>query len=215
MCFGCGSVLNKSELAVCQTCKAEMPRTNFIDKSDNKVAELFWGLVHFSYASALFYFQKDARLQRLMHALKYHGQHEIGVILGNLAGKEILNSTWSELDYIIPIPLHPNKFKKRGYNQSEKIGEGISQRLMKPMLTDLLLRSVNTDTQTKKNKSERRENMQNVFELSEHEKYRGKHFLLVDDVLTTGATMESAANVLLQIPDAKVSIYALALAGQF
>ena len=214
MCVGCGNALNKSEKLVCQTCLNEIPRTNFIDNSDNKISEIFWGLVNFTHASSLYYFHKDTRLQNLIHHLKYKGRHEIGFILGKEAGKEIANSSWLKIDYIIPIPLHPIKQKVRGYNQSEKIGEGLSNQLGVEQKTDLLVRKINTSTQTKKSKQERRENMREVFELNNPEQFKNMHFLIIDDVLTTGATLESAANALLQIPNAKISIYTLAFASQ-
>ncbi len=212
VCYACGNTLYEDEKDVCNVCMHEMPKTHFWPKQENKAAELFYGLIRFEYIAAHYYFNKETRIQNLMHKLKYRNRPEIGFKLGREIGKTIQEHTPNQIDFIIPVPLHQKKFKKRGYNQSDYIADGISSTSQIPTVKALLLRSIETSTQTKKSKMERRENMKNVFELNPYEAYKNAHFLLTDDVLTTGATLESAAAKLLEIPGAKVSVYTLAIA---
>jgi len=212
VCYACGNALYEDEKDVCNVCLHEMPKTNFWPKKENKASELFYGLIQFEYIAAHYYFNKETRIQNLMHKLKYKDRPQIGYKLGKELGKTIQKHTPNQIDYIIPVPLHEKKFKKRGYNQSDFIADGISTTSQIPVLKTLLIRSIETSTQTKKSKMERRENMKNVFELNAFDAYENAHFLLTDDVLTTGATLESAAAKLLEIPGAKVSVYTLAIA---
>jgi ComF family protein len=214
-CLACSSRLEPFEHLVCSSCQKALPKTDFLAEQENPVSELFYGRVYLHKAASLYYFHKSSTLQQLLHVLKYQVKPELGILLGKMAGKELLNyPDWLNFDYLIPIPLHPDKQKLRGYNQSEEIATGMSSKILIPVCNDLIFRNVFTETQTRKNKQERWENMQDVFSVAEDkEKFTTKHFLLIDDVLTTGATLESAANTLLQIPEAKVSVFTLALAS--
>ncbi len=213
-CEACGQNLLENEKILCTRCIFDIPKTHFHKQKDNLAAELFIGNVPITYATAYFYYIEGSRFRHLIHSLKYGGKPQIGTELGKMFGSALKGSFFESVDYLLPVPLHPDKKKIRGYNQSEKIAEGISQTLHKPYYTDIIERKVFTDTQTKKNTGERRENMKNVFALLPHREIEGKHLLLVDDVLTTGATLSSCAAELLKAKNVKVSIATLAIAGE-
>jgi ComF family protein len=158
------------------------------------------------------YFQKGGHAQKLLHKLKYKGQKEIGYELGKMIGYDLLNSPFVESDVIIPVPLHKSKFRKRGYNQSEYIAKGIAEIMGNPVDTDSLYRAIANPTQTKRHRYERWINVEGIFVLNNPERIANKHILLVDDVITTGATLEACTNALLQAENVQVSIVALAKA---
>ncbi len=155
-------------------------------------------------------------VQRLIHQLKYKGNYEIGVFLGKLCGSKLKDSEYfNTADVIIPVPLHWKKVKKRGYNQSEMFAKGLSKIMGAELNTTVLSRKVHTETQTRKSRQERWKNVSDVFELSAPGQLTGKHILLVDDVITTGATLEASATRLCSIPDVKISIATIATAGKY
>ena len=213
LCFICGETLLKSESHICLSCLNNIPRTNYHLLNDNPVEKRFWGKAPIFRGTSFFFFQKGSPFQKLLHELKYKGNKEIGEILGRYAAAELLNSPdFCSIDIIIPIPLHPKRFAQRGYNQSEWIGKGLSAVLDKPQDTNTLKRVKQTTTQTKKSVFERFENTEGIFELSGAKELEGKHLLLIDDVLTTGSTLNAAINTLLNIPNVKISIFTLAIA---
>jgi ComF family protein len=213
LCFICGETLLKSESHICLSCLNNIPRTNYHLLTDNPVEKRFWGKAPIYRGTSFFFFQKGSPFQKLLHELKYKGNKEIGEILGRYAAAELLNSPdFCSIDIIIPIPLHPKRFAQRGYNQSEWIGKGLSAVLDKPQDTNTLKRVKQTTTQTKKSVFERFENTEGIFELSGAKELEGKHLLLIDDVLTTGSTLNAAINTLLNIPNVKISIFTLAIA---
>jgi ComF family protein len=213
LCFICGETLLKSESHICLSCLNNIPRTNYHLLTDNPVEKRFWGKAPIFRGTSFFFFQKGSPFQKLLHELKYKGNKEIGEILGRYAAAELLNSPdFCSIDIIIPIPLHPKRFAQRGYNQSEWIGKGLSAVLDKPQDTNTLKRLKQTTTQTKKSVFERFENTEGIFELSGAKELEGKHLLLIDDVLTTGSTLNAAINTLLNIPNVKISIFTLAIA---
>jgi len=213
LCFICGETLLKSESHICLSCLNNIPRTNYHLLTDNPVEKRFWGKAPIFRGTSFFFFQKGSPFQKLLHELKYKGNKEIGEILGRYAAAELLNSPdFCSIDIIIPIPLHPKRFAQRGYNQSEWIGKGLSAVLDKPQDTNTLKRVKQTTTQTKKSVFERFENTEGIFELSGAKELEGKHLLLIDDVLTTGSTLNAAINTLLNIPNVKISIFTLAIA---
>lgn len=213
LCFICGETLLKSESHICLSCLNNIPRTNYHLLTDNPVEKRFWGKAPIFRGTSFFFFQKGSPFQKLLHELKYKGNKEIGEILGRYAAAELLNSPdFCSIDIIIPIPLHPKRFAQRGYNQSEWIGKGLSAVLDKPQDTNTLKRVKQTTTQTKKSVFERFENTEGIFELSGAKELEGKHLLLIDDVLTTGSTLNAAINTLLNIPNVKISIFTLAVA---
>jgi len=213
LCIVCGENLLKHEYHICITCLHGIPKTNFHLIADNPIEKRFWGKVPVSCSTAFFHFQKGSPFQKLLHSLKYKGNKEIGQILGKYAAIDLLDSVnFASIDIIIPVPLHPKKYKKRGYNQSEWIGIGLSEILQKPQDTSTLIRVRENSTQTKKTVFERYENTEGVFELTDTSILSGKHILLVDDVLTTGSTLEACIQALLKTEGIKVSVFTLAVA---
>lgn len=212
-CFACGEQLLQHEHEICTSCLYDLPRTNFHQQFDNPVARLFWGRTRFESACAFFYFHKGGKVQKLIHQLKYKGQKEIGFELGRQFGYELINSPlFADIDVIIPVPLHPEKEALRGYNQSKFIADGISSVLQKPVDDQSLVRTIKNSTQTKKSRYERWENVDKIFTIRKDNMLKNKHILLVDDVVTTGSTLEACANKVLEINGAKISMATLAVA---
>lgn len=213
LCAGCGEPLVHGEEEICIRCLADLPRTGFARFADNKVAQVFWGRIPLEHAVSLCYFEKGSRLQKMFHRMKYRREPEVGRVLGRELGIELFSSSMFEtLDAVIPVPLHPKKQKKRGYNQSEYIANGISEVMNIPVITDALIRNVHTSSQTRKSRYNRWENVKDIFNVTKKEKLRNLHLLVVDDVVTTGATLEACCAPLLKIPGVKVSIATLACA---
>ena len=212
ICPGCKKSLVKGEGCICSNCLYGLPRTHFWHNSENVVAQIFWGRVYIENAASFLFFQKGGRLQEIIHSLKYNKQEQIGIELGKLFGKELLQTAFAETHVIIPVPLHISRQRKRGYNQSEKIGLGISEVTGIPMEADAMVRLYSNESQTHKSRFNRWENVQYLFKVANPSKLIGKHVLLVDDVLTTGATIEACASELLKIQDTRVSVVALAYA---
>jgi ComF family protein len=212
LCITCGKRLVTMEKFMCLDCLDDLPKTAFHNDSGNKIAQLFWGRVTVENATSWLFFRKGSRYQRLVHHLKYKGMKEIGEEMGKLFGFDLRESPFREADLILPVPLHPRKLKQRGYNQSEWIARGIAFSMGLTMHAGLLERVVFTDTQTRKNRFERWQNVEGIFMLSDPLIVMNKHILVVDDVVTTGSTLEAAAVTLLQAGASKVSIATLACA---
>lgn len=214
VCAACGNILLEGEDTVCTTCRFLLPKTGYELHPDNPLAQNFFGQIPFNAVSAEFFFSKTGKVQHLIHGLKYHRCRENGIFLGQEIGRSLLKApNYQGIEYIIPIPLHPKKEKIRGYNQSHVIAEGISEIMDIPIAENCLVRSVFTNTQTKKSREERWQNVKDIFELKNPEKLKGKHVLLVDDVLTTGATLMSAGKALMQVEGIKISVVTAACAG--
>lgn len=212
-CSACGKNLVRNEECICFHCLVSLPKINYY-ANENPLMDKFAGRVYIEAAIASYYFKKGSTVQHLIHQLKYKGQKEIGEYLGFLMGIELMkHDVLKSTDLILPIPLHVNKIKKRGYNQSEIIAKGVQKATQKPLNTHSLIRHIETDTQTKRSHYNRWENIQNVFKVVEPNALEGKHILLVDDVITTGSTLEAAAHALLAVPNTKVSVACLALAS--
>ncbi len=213
LCVVCNENLLKTEQHICLKCLNSIPKTNYHTYPDNPIEKRFWGKTPIYRATAFFFYQKGSAFQKLLHALKYKGNKEIGEKIGKYAAIDLLESVdFNSVDIIIPVPLHPEKYKKRGYNQSEWIGKGLSDILGIAQDTSTLQRIRENTTQTKKSVFERYENTEGIFECSDLENLEGKHVLLVDDVLTTGSTLEACVTALLRVKDIKVSIFTLAVA---
>jgi ComF family protein len=209
----CGDKLIEQENCICLYCLHHIPRTNFHLEPDNPVARLFYGRVNIEQATSFFYFSKGSKYQTLLHNLKYKGMKEIGEEIGKHFGTDLSQSTeFNSVDIICPVPLHPSKEKKRGYNQSWWIASGIAKQLNKELSSNNLQRLTATETQTRKSRFDRHLNVDGIFELKNPEAFSGKHILLVDDVVTTGATLEACAIAILTATNAKVSIATLATA---
>lgn len=214
ICAACGKSLFKNEDCICTYCRFHLPKTNYHLTNENPIEKLFWGRINIYSAAAFYTFGKGGKVQQLIHQLKYKGQKDVGITVGKLYGYELKRcEKFKNIDTIIPVPLHPKKKKKRGYNQSEFFAEGLAISLKIPTDFKTLYRAKESSTQTKKSRFSRWENVESIFQLKDKERLKGKHILLVDDVITTGATLEACAQALQQIPDVKLSIATIAYAN--
>jgi ComF family protein len=210
VCEGCGSDILEQEHFLCLKCHSTLPQTEFHLYPNNPIEKIFWGRLPVTHATAQYYFTKNSQMQHLMHQLKYRGNKDVGVYLGKLMGHAFaLSNRFRFVDALIPLPLFPSKEKKRGFNQATVLCEGIAEVLGKPIVKDAVIRTSYTDSQTKKNRVERWENMEGRFELVKKDAIAGKHVLLVDDVITTGATLEACGNTLLEAENVKLSVATL------
>ncbi len=213
LCITCGDRLVSQERFICFNCWNDLPVTNFHLKPDNKVAQLFWGRVKIENATSFFSYRKGSNYQKLIHFIKYKGLKELGFEAGKKFGFVLSDiELYKAIDIIVPVPLHTKKEKKRGYNQSEWIARGISSSLSKPVSTGNMVRQTYTDTQTRKTRFERWQNVEGIFTIDNEAEFSGKHILLVDDVITTGSTLEACADHILRLGNTKVSVATLAFA---
>jgi ComF family protein len=211
LCCACNNTLLKNEEIICLSCIISLPKTNFHTDKDNPVNKVFWGRINLEMATSFYVFSKKSKVQNLLHHLKYKGVKEVGSVTGELFGYELNDSEfYRDIDFIVPVPLHQNKMKKRGYNQSEWIARGMSQSMSIPINIDTLYRKSDSQTQTKKGRYKRWENVDEIFGLTNNG-LEGKRVLLVDDVVTTGATIEACAQILIQ-QNCKVLVATLAYA---
>ena len=211
ICAGCGSDLLEEHNMLCLHCINNLPHTNFAQQPNNPIEKIFWGRIPLIAAHSEFYFSKESLIQQLLHQLKYKGNHDIGFYLGELMGKSLLTShRFNNIDALIPLPLYPDKERKRGYNQAAIICDGVSAVMNVPVIKNIVTRQRYTDTQTKKHRIERWENVAGSFIIKDEEKLRGKNLLLVDDVITTGATLEACGSIIAAIDGVKLNIAALA-----
>ena len=206
-CAACGSSNLAGKDGICAFCLANLPKTGFLAKAGNRVEEIFWGRLAIEHAAACCFFAKKTPVQRVLHELKYRHRADSGVQLGEWMGHELAKTDWfAEIDLIIPMPLHPKRKAVRGYNQAELLCSGISKTTGKLHFPKALVRNTATRSQTKQNRHERWDNMQGVFAIADPELLKSKHILLVDDVVTTGATLEAMGQKLLEIHQLKLSI---------
>ena len=213
LCPACDSPLSNNEKEICIKCEFDLPYTDFHLHLDNPVAKQFWGRIPLDTAMALLYFTKESKTQNLIHQLKYKNQPQIGFLLGEMIGERLLASgIHQNFDFIVPVPIHEKRLRSRGYNQSEYIANGIARVLQIPVRTKVVIRYKETKSQTKNERFERFQNLDNVFMVLQPMAITGKHILLVDDVITTGATFEACANTLNQHKPAHLSLAAAAYA---
>ncbi|MBX3164280.1 MAG: ComF family protein [Bacteroidetes bacterium] len=208
-CEACGNTLFKHERFICHYCKLHLPKSNYHKKPENALHTAFMGRVPLVYALPFYVFEKSGRVQKMLHAIKYRGQKELGEYLGQLYGKELYEHI-TAIDVVVPVPLHKKKLKMRGYNQSEWFAKGLASGLNTEINTTSLERSIETGTQTKKKKYERWENVEGIFELKNKAQFANKHILLTDDVITTGATIEAAWQAFKDIDGVKISAASIA-----
>ena len=210
-CAGCESFLLADEIVICTQCRHEIPLTNHHKIENNEVFQKLYGRIPLEFGASLFYFHKKGIVQEMIHKLKYQGQEEISAMIGNWYSEELRHlEQINKIDYIIPVPLHKKRFRERGYNQVEGFGKALSDNLKIPYNENLLKRKLYTKTQTKKDLLGRSNVIDSVFDISFSEDHHGKHFLLIDDVMTTGSTLEACSRALLKIPDSKISILCMA-----
>ena len=186
ICDGCGSDMLGPESTLCIHCMESMPETNFEWHPNNPVEKKFWGRIPIQQATAQYYFTRESLMQHLMHQFKYKRNKELGNQLGQMMGDSIKRSGRFSVDALVPLPLFPAKEKRRGYNQATILCEGMAESLGVPVLKDVVIRSQHTDTQTKKGRIERWQNMEGKFILAKPGAITNKNVLLVDDVVTTG-----------------------------
>jgi ComF family protein len=211
-CAGCHSFLLSDELVICTQCRHEIPLTNFHKNEQNEMYQKFYGRIPLEFGAALFYFHKKGIVQEMMHQLKYKGHQEIGTIVGDWYAAELKDlELMKNIDYIIPVPLHKRRFRERGYNQVTMFGKALAQNLAIPYEDSILQRKLYTKTQTKKSLLGRSDISKTIFDVAFSENHHGKHFLLIDDVITTGSTLEACSRELLKIPNAKISIVCMAM----
>jgi len=213
VCAGCDAFLLTNEQTICARCRHEIPITNHHLLSENEAMKKFYGKIPVGFAAAFVYYHKKGIVQQMIHNLKYKGDEAVGQLFGQWFANDLkLISSLTDVSAIIPVPLHPRKMRQRGYNQVAAFGQCLADGLAVPYADNILIRTVYSKTQTRKNLLKRSEvGSRNVFDVAFSENDHNKHFLLVDDVLTTGSTLEACARALLKIPGAKISIVTMAM----
>ena len=211
-CSGCNSFLLANENVICTVCRHEIPLTNHHKIENNEAVVKFYGRIPIEFAAALFYFHKKGIVQEMIHKLKYKGHQEVGTAIGYWYAEELKRiAELNSVDYIIPVPLHKKRLKERGYNQVEAFGKSLSESMAIPYNDSVLIRNVYSKTQTKKNLLGRSEVVGSIFSAVQDDSLHNKHFMLIDDVITTGSTLEACGRELLKIPGAKLSIVCMAM----
>jgi ComF family protein len=214
-CEACGNNLFKHEYFVCNYCQLNLPKSNYHKQPQNELSYVFAGRIPFQNALSFYVFEKSGKIQRLLHAIKYQNQKTLAEFLGKQYAKDLISdNVFADVDVIIPIPLHKNKLKTRGFNQSEYFAKGISEKMNIAIDTTTLIRKTETSTQTKKRKYQRWENVEGIFELTNANALKNKHVLIIDDVITTGATIEAAWQCVKEVEGIKISVAAIAFASK-
>ncbi|WP_299337497.1 ComF family protein [uncultured Psychroserpens sp.] len=212
VCSACSNHLSDNELHICTTCRHQLPLTNFHEDRDNAVHKILYGRVKLEHATALVHFSKKGIVQQLMHNLKYRGQEDIGKFLGEWLGEELKAiPSYHTIDVVVPVPLHKTKLKSRGYNQVDKFGMALALALNAEFNTEVLIKTTNTKTQVFKDRLKRNASEKSNFQIINGASLQHKHVLLVDDIITTGATVEDCANRLLEVEGVKLSLATMAI----
>ena len=211
ICANCNEQLLQNEKVICTFCRHDLPLTNFKSYTRNKVSSIFSGRITIEKAYALLFFRKQGITKNLIHDLKYKGNESVGVFFGNWIGEIVVkNKEFSTVDFIVPVPIHAKKKKIRGYNQVTKFGECLSMHLKVPLNEDILIRQSATKTQTLKSRFERFNDLESKLLARNTSIFKEKHILIIDDIITTGATLEACAKELLKTPGIKISILTMA-----
>ena len=213
-CVCCGSRLALLEETLCTRCLEGLPRVRFFSWEDNDIARIFWGLVDVQGAASFFHYTRHSPYSRILFALKYHNRPEVGKAMGRMMGEALKRKGFFEgVDLIVPVPLSRKKERQRGYNQSAWIARGIAEATGLPVDTQSVVRTVSNPSQTSLDEHQRQENVRNIFGVAHPERLEGRHILLVDDVITTGATMKSCAETIAHACHVRFSVLSLAWAG--
>ena len=213
LCLGCRAHLVRGEQVLCTGCLLSMARTGFHLQRGNMLEQALWGRCPIERAAAFSVYNRGSRIRKMIQALKYDGRTDIGRCLGELYGSILAESGFMEdIDMIIPVPLHRSRQRSRGYNQSEYIATGLSAATGVPVRKGLLLRISQSGSQTKRGRYDRWENVQGLFQMAKPYEAEGRHLLLVDDVITTGSTVEACVSALHEAGNVKVSVVTLAVA---
>lgn len=194
LCKACENELIQGEHQLCSKCMLELPKTYSHLEYNYQIAKRFMGKVPIDHVWAYLYFRKKSISSKLIHLVKYNDDQELGIALGKWFGHDLfVSKMYKQYDVIVPVPLHPKRLKERGFNQSERIAEGIAEATQIPLITDAIQRKIYSVTQTRADRKHRSENVDHVFEIVKPELLRDKRVLIIDDILTTGATIESIA----------------------
>jgi ComF family protein len=213
VCEACSSYLSDNEQIICTLCRHALPVTNFHRTNNDSVKKILYGRVRLEYATALLYFSKGGKVQKMIHNLKYRGHEHISLFLGEWLGSELNESNQFKLiDAVVPVPLHPSRKRQRGFNQVHQFGRAIAKALDRPFVTDLLIKQSASKTQVFKSRFMRYDDTGSQFMITDDRSWSSKHLLLVDDLITTGATIEQCAQALNQIEDLKLSLATMAIA---
>lgn len=214
ICVCCGKLLSSQEEGICISCMSSLPGTGILNTPENEMERRFWGIYPVERATTLYYYARGGSVADILHGMKYYGRKRLCRHMGHIMGTELLDTGFFDgIDCIIPVPLHKRRLRDRGYNQSELLAEGISDIISVPVITDAMIRTHNNTTQTHKSAFERWENTEGLFKVTEKAcSLRGKHILLIDDVLTTGATISACLDVLKTVDSIKISVVTLAWA---
>ena len=210
VCIICDEKLVFGEKQFCARCLSDFPKTGINNLKDNPVARVFWGRVDVTGAYSLLYFFKGSKYQALLHKIKYKGETELGITMGRMIGSELLKLKAGHIDYIIPVPLHKRRLRSRGYNQSELIAKGVAEEMKLVVINDGLIRQIFNPSQTRKGRLERWENVDGIFIANHCNMLNERHILLIDDVITTGATLEACITALYKEINCKISVCSLA-----
>ena len=213
LCVACGEDPADSGSCFCLMCSVKLPQSNMYQESSNEFTERFWGRSPLVFGAARYHFTRKSPIQKAMHSLKYHNRPDIGVQIGREFGRKMRQvGSLGDLDGIVAVPLHPAKERLRGYNQSLQFANGLADTLEVPVLSGTLIRDTHTVSQTRKKRMDRFENVETVFTIKQGKALEGKHILLVDDILTTGATLEMCGNAILSLPNTRISMATIAIA---
>ncbi len=213
VCYACSHLLSDNELHICTACRHNLPITNYHFENNDTVEKVFYGRVKIEQATALLRFEKKGIVQQLLHNLKYRSHETIGAILGEWLGNELKTiEAYNNIDVVVPVPLHKNKLRKRGYNQVAKFAIEIAKALNAEYIDSVLIKTTATKTLVFKKRMSRWNNPNEVFSIKNKPLIKGKHILLVDDIITTGATIEACANILNKANNIKISVATMAIA---
>ena len=213
VCAGCKETLTSGEQVLCTGCRHELPLTNFHIVNSATVLNLFYGRLLLQQATSLLYYEKKGSVRNIVHGLKYHGNEKLGSFLGKWLGGDLAElPQWHEIDVVIPVPIHGIRLRERGYNQLTAFGKEIAACLQADFREDVLIKTMNTQRQSQRKRADRNNMVEAPFALKPNHTMAGKHILLVDDVITTGMTLEKCGIELMKIPDVKLSIATMAIA---
>ena len=213
VCYACNNLLLDNEKQICTICRHDLPVTNYHFDDDETIKKVLYGRVNLELATALLKFEKKGIVQQLIHNLKYRGHENIGKVLGEWLGNELKSlEVYNSIEMVVPVPLHKRKLRKRGYNQVETFGRELAKALEVEYIDNVLIKTSRTKTQVFKKRMARWNDTNEVFSIHNESLIKGKHILLVDDIITTGATIEACSNILKKVINVKISLATMAIA---
>jgi len=215
LCICCKNRLVNQEPFICLECLSTLPLANHLETEGDHLEKLFYGRLQLENIACFGYFTKGGKFQKIIHEIKYKNNKDLAIYIGKLCGNKLKDSNFiKDIDYIVPVPLHPNRLKKRGYNQSLLLAQGIAEKINLPIIDNNLIRLKDNDSQTTKSKIERWNNIDKIFEVEDKSVFQNKHILIIDDVITTGATIEICTKTILKETKTQISIFGVTQAIQ-